>query len=221
MALSEKMMDRFSDSFVVRLAHARSLLRMMRPVEAIEILRSTNVLPAEGAGGGRELFTYANIAAGLEEQFQGRGCSQALQYYRNSLDWPEHLGQGKPYAPEERLSRFLIAGCAADDGKTTGGKWTAKSATDELKLIADARHVVPSAADLISYRALLLLNREAEADALAGQLAGISATSPAAEWVLSRIRDDGSEEKTLQRHPALVEMLDTFLVGLTADFYGF
>jgi predicted Zn-dependent protease len=221
LALSETMVDRFGNSFVVRLAHARSLLRMMRPLEAIEILRDTNVLPAEGAGGGRELFTYANIAAGLEEQFQGDGCSKATDYYRTSLEWPEHLGQGKPYVPEERLSRFLIAGCEAAETNESGKEKAAKSATEELQRVADARRAAPSPADLISYQALMKLNREGDARALTRELAQASGTDPVAQWVLSRIRDDGSEQDLLQRHPALVEMLDTFMVGLTADLFGF
>ena len=42
------------------------------------------------------------------------------------MTWPERLGQGRPYEPEERLARFLLGLARADagDGEAANEAWT-------------------------------------------------------------------------------------------------
>jgi tetratricopeptide (TPR) repeat protein len=108
--LSQDMFSRFPSDFVVRLARARALLRNEQPLEAIAVLQDTQVLPAEGAGDGRTLYSQANTLAGIRAVDAG-DCFGARSFLLEALEWPEHLGQGRPYEPDERLPRFLLLYC--------------------------------------------------------------------------------------------------------------
>jgi hypothetical protein len=44
--------------------------------------------------------------AALESMERGEGTA-AMDHLLAALEWPESLGQGRPYEPEERLIRFL------------------------------------------------------------------------------------------------------------------
>jgi hypothetical protein len=39
---------------------------------------------------------------------EGVKYDEARRHLRSALEWPEHLGQGRPYEPEERLVQYLL-----------------------------------------------------------------------------------------------------------------
>lgn len=99
--------ERFPGDFNLELLKAKSLIHLDGPVEAIEILESTHVLPSENARESHRLWEEAHLLAALDamESADFRG---AKAYLLAAMEWPESLGQGRPYEPEERLARFLL-----------------------------------------------------------------------------------------------------------------
>lgn len=99
----------FPGDFNLAIMQARSLVHLHRPVQALAILDVTHVLPSEGARASHQLYVEAHVDAALSDAEDGR-LDAAYAHLTAALDWPEHLGQGRPYDPEERLIRFVMAG---------------------------------------------------------------------------------------------------------------
>jgi tetratricopeptide (TPR) repeat protein len=97
----------FPGDFNLDLLHVQSLIQLGRPHEAIEILNATHVLPSENARASHRLYEQAHALAALDAM-EGGESDEARRHLRASLEWPEHLGQGRPYAPEERLVQYLL-----------------------------------------------------------------------------------------------------------------
>ena len=97
----------FKDDFNLALLEARSLIQLGRATEAIAVLDATNVLPSENARDSHQMYVQAHLSAALASIDANR-LDDAFAHLSASLDWPEHLGQGRPYDPEERLIRFLM-----------------------------------------------------------------------------------------------------------------
>lgn len=88
----------------------RQLVRSKRYQSATAILDGIEVLPFEGASEGRLLHQQANTGAAMDLMRNGEWLA-AIKYLEQAKEWPERLGVGKPYDPEERLSDFLLAHC--------------------------------------------------------------------------------------------------------------
>jgi len=108
-ALAESSTGRmsFPDDFNLDLLHVRSLIHLGGSDEAIEILDNTHVLPSENARESHRLYEQAHTLAALDA-IEGGEYDDARRHLRAALEWPEHLGQGRPYEPEERLVQYLL-----------------------------------------------------------------------------------------------------------------
>ncbi len=102
----------FPDDVNVALLHVRGLLSRDRPAEAIDVLAATHVLPSENARESHRLYELAHMAAALDE-LEARRPASAREHLDAALLWPESLGLGRPYDPDERLVRYL-QGVAAE-----------------------------------------------------------------------------------------------------------
>ncbi|MEO8501710.1 MAG: DUF5107 domain-containing protein, partial [Vicinamibacteria bacterium] len=97
----------FPGDFNLDIMAARSLVHLDRSKEALTILDAARVLPSEGARESHQIYVQAHIEAALAS-IEGQRLDDAYAHLTAALDWPEHLGQGRPYDPEERLIRFLM-----------------------------------------------------------------------------------------------------------------
>jgi tetratricopeptide (TPR) repeat protein len=97
----------FPGDFNLDLLHVRSLNQLGRPGESIAILNATHVLPSENARESHLLYEQAHTLAALEAMFD-LSYEEGRDHLRAALEWPEHLGQGRPYDPEERLVQYLL-----------------------------------------------------------------------------------------------------------------
>ncbi|UCG87912.1 MAG: DUF5107 domain-containing protein [Gemmatimonadota bacterium] len=98
---------RFPGDFNLDLLHVRALLNLGRPVDAIEILDATHVLPSENARESHRLYEQAHTLAALDAII-GAQYDEAQRHLEAAREWPEQLGQGRPYDPEERLVQYLL-----------------------------------------------------------------------------------------------------------------
>ncbi len=107
LAQSDRGRTLFAGDFNLDLLHVRSLNELGRSREAIDILNATHVLPSESARTSHLLYEQAYTLAALDA-LERDAFADARQHLRAALDWPEHLGQGRPYEPEERLVQYLL-----------------------------------------------------------------------------------------------------------------
>ena len=75
--------------------------------KSIDLLKDLRILPYEHSTEGREIYTKAYIGSALQNLMSDNN-KKALEILKESLLWPEHLGAGKPFDPEERIQRFLM-----------------------------------------------------------------------------------------------------------------
>ena len=156
-ALQESVRARemFPGDFNLALLQARSLLHLGSYREAIEVLASTHVLPSENARESHRLYEYAHVGAALDELEDGNHQA-AREYLEAGLLWPESLGQGRPYDPDERLIRFLLGVAAQAAGDRA-------AMVDALEAVAgtmgDAAEAPADIGDLLAIAASEALGR--------------------------------------------------------------
>ena len=126
----------FPDDFNFALLHVRGLLQAGDHMEAIRILENTHVLPSENSGEAHRLYEVAHVGAALDELEAG-DREAARGHLEAALLWPESLGQGRPFDPDERLVRFLLGVIEAADGGAAPGAAGAE-AVASLRARADA-----------------------------------------------------------------------------------
>lgn len=98
---------RFPTDFNLALLHTASLLQLGRPLEAIAILDRITVLPSEHGRTSHVLYQQAHTLAALDALDRSQ-LGVAERHLAAALEWPEHLGQGRPYRPEDRLQHYLL-----------------------------------------------------------------------------------------------------------------
>ena len=153
---SARAREEFAGDFNLDLLHARALLHLGGHGEAIAILAATRVLPSENARESHLLYELAHVGAAMDAIDAGdheaaRGHLEAARL------WPESLGQGRPYHPDERLVDYLL-GVAA---QVAGDEATAREALEAVVANADGATDRPlESGDLLVIAALRALNRD-------------------------------------------------------------
>ena len=87
----------------------------------ITLLENLRILPYEHSTEGRKIYTKAYMGSALQN-LMNNNPGKALDRLKESLLWPEHLGTGKPFDPEERIQRFLMAFTYINQNKVTIAK---------------------------------------------------------------------------------------------------
>jgi tetratricopeptide (TPR) repeat protein len=161
LAILDAIRPHFPDDFNLKLLEAKTLMNLGRALEATEILASTHVIPSENARDSHRLWEQSHTMAALDAYDAG-DFPVAREYLMTALEWPEHLGQGRPYQPEERLVRFILGRVE----ERLGNEAEARAAY-ELYLEATGDIGPPlRQLDLLAETALRALGRDAEADGL-------------------------------------------------------
>jgi tetratricopeptide (TPR) repeat protein len=88
----------------------RAFIGNERNAEAADILNDLEILPSEGATGVHRLFVRCHVNLGLEN-IKERDYEEAINHLEKAKTYPENLGSGRPYAPDQRMQDYLIAYC--------------------------------------------------------------------------------------------------------------
>ncbi len=94
--------------FILAMDHAKALLIGGNYESALSVLKSTRILPYEGAWEGRDLYRQANLYLASRE-IAKKNFGRALRFVEAARAWPEHLGVGRPFDTDERLENYLAA----------------------------------------------------------------------------------------------------------------
>ncbi len=97
-------------NYIIALDHARALLRNHKLRECLSVLRKVNVLPFEGAREGHDIYREACLLTAVDHMKKS-DYKRALQAVDKARLWPENLGAGKPFDPDERLEDHIAARC--------------------------------------------------------------------------------------------------------------
>jgi tetratricopeptide (TPR) repeat protein len=100
----------FRGNPVIETDYAKALLNSGYFSECIKILEKVKILPQEGAHEVHDIFELANLSLALEMVEKGR-YREAARYVDRSREWPENLGAGKPYEPDNCFQDYICAAC--------------------------------------------------------------------------------------------------------------
>ncbi|MCX7974236.1 MAG: DUF5107 domain-containing protein, partial [Candidatus Aminicenantes bacterium] len=103
---AQKIFALYPENSILILDVARGLLRNGQFKEMLSFLSKVTILPYEGAWEGRDLYRQANLFLALEAMTK-RKWSEAERFLEAAKKWPENLGVGKPYTPDERIELYL------------------------------------------------------------------------------------------------------------------
>lgn len=110
LANAKKAYNRFRKNPIIAIDYAKSLLSNKKYDKSIQILNNSQVLPHEHAREGHDIYVLAKLSNALKK-IEQRKYKDALQDIESSKLWPENLGSGKPYDPDNRLQNYLAAFC--------------------------------------------------------------------------------------------------------------
>ena len=107
---SQQGYNNYPENYSLGLDYVKALIFQKKYASAINVLNNLKVLPFEGASEGRKLYEWAHIGNALE-LIKNKSYQEAIQMLDRSKAWPESLGVGKPFDPDERMADFLLAYC--------------------------------------------------------------------------------------------------------------
>ncbi|MDH3648437.1 MAG: DUF5107 domain-containing protein [Saprospiraceae bacterium] len=108
--LTESAIRKFPTNYNLGMDHASALLSNGQPAESIRVLNELNVLPFEGAYGGRSLWEQAHHVQALM-LIEIRDLESAIAVCEEGKTWPENLGVGMPFEPDSRVADYILAHC--------------------------------------------------------------------------------------------------------------
>ena len=106
---------KFRNNYNIGLAHAKALLHTGKYSEVLKVLEKIQVLPYEHASESREIYTRAHLALATKKIAE-KNYKAAITILKKSKEWPENIGVGKPFDPDERAQDFLLATSYAATG---------------------------------------------------------------------------------------------------------
>jgi hypothetical protein len=195
---------RFPDDFNLALLAAKTLIHTDRSNEALEILDATHVLPSESGRESHRLFAQAHTLAALNDMDAGRH-SLAIDHLAAGRAWPESLGQGRPYEPEERLIRFLLGGALTRSGQTNAG-------LTEYRAVVQGSAGLQSVTSRLDFLAIAALDALGESSELARIAAATNASSDVARFAAryARALVDGGIDAADEAHGLAEEFAPLF-----------
>ena len=218
--------DKFKSNPVIAMDYAKTLLNTDRLSECLQVLNNVLILPQEGAQEGHEIYELANLAFANKLVAQKK-YGQALKYIDNSRKWPEHLGTGSPYNPDNRLQDLMAAYCQRKLGNEKKGA--------EYESLITAYSTNPenwsnTRSALNNYLAVLMLNNKgmqpqltslmntwkAGLDSLKNWNITAGSASPEFLWVYAKYKKDEAKAAMLEKDLLADGFTDRFRITLKA-----
>ena len=106
----KKVYNEDKSNYIIGMEYVKSLISLTQFNSAISILNNLYILPYEHAGEGRDLYTSAYFGSAMES-ISNSDYKKAIELLIKSKEWPENLGVGKPYNPDERVQNYLLYFC--------------------------------------------------------------------------------------------------------------
>ena len=209
---ARKAYGRFPDHPVIGMDYAKTVLYSGRYREGLDVLEGIHILPQEGAREGHDIYEATSLYLALEH-LKKENYTAALDYLEQSRRWPEHLGAGRPFDPDERLQDYLASYIEARRGNSGRSRqWLDRIENYTLEHRAEGGHGNPTN-DVVGLYIGLEVLKEAGMESRANRMVegwktaqdslkkwGISqgTDSPRARWLLARHYDREPEYKALE-----------------------
>lgn len=161
----QKTFDQDKDNYFAGMLLAQNLNKLKNYDQTINLLKDLKILPYEHATEGRKIYTNAYVGSALQSIIKG-DLVKATKRINTSLLWPEHLGVGKPFNPEERWERFLLAYIEHKNQQTE----RARKSLEYIANISKEQLFKPSNNHLLGIYAIAEINGHKDAQKFVRQL---------------------------------------------------
>ncbi|MGW9685053.1 DUF5107 domain-containing protein [Flagellimonas sp. 2504JD1-5] len=128
-AMGKKSVRKFPNNYNVGLSYAKALVATGDYRRAISVLGELNILPFEHASESKNIYNSAHIYLAKQHMDKNQ-FDKAIDFLEDAKLWPENLGVGTPYNPDDRLPNYLLALCHQKLGKRA-------EAQKQFELVAD------------------------------------------------------------------------------------
>ncbi|HQG77310.1 MAG TPA: DUF5107 domain-containing protein [Bacteroidales bacterium] len=197
---------RFPSNPVTGIDYVKALINNARYSESLKILETITILPYEGAREGHELYELANLSLAVSLIEQGK-YDKAIKFIDNSKKWPENLGAGKPYDPDERFQDYLLSFCYKMKGKNKMTDYYSN------RIIRYSGNDIPGEDPVNRYISTIAYNKagkrqeaviamenwKAGQDSLSNWSISPGSRSPKVQWVIAKFNDNNEVSDRLEK----------------------
>lgn len=109
-------LEKFPQNMYLQVDAVKALMARGEYQQAAGMLAKMHILPSEGASEVHRLFVHTHLHLALNYMLEKK-WAEALQEITRSRDYPEQLGTGRPFDPDQRIQDYLEAICYERLGK--------------------------------------------------------------------------------------------------------
>ncbi|WP_411029826.1 DUF5107 domain-containing protein [Spongiimicrobium sp. 3-5] len=192
--LSLKAYKKYPGNYNIGLAHAKSLVNTSRYSKTIDVLKDIRLLPYEHASESRVIYESAHLGL-AQSLFEKNNFTKGIAILQQSKLWPENIGSGKPFSPDERMQNYMLALGQNAQGETA-------LAEESLRAISEYDHSHLSKNNLSHLFSLLAykkLGLNTKLDQLTASLKETSKTDSKAQLILAFYNNDKAVLGTLKK----------------------
>jgi hypothetical protein len=185
----------FKGNSAIGLQYAKVLLNTGNYTDCIEVLHGLQVIPAEGSNPGKTIYEQAYLLFALD-LILNKKYAEAMEKLGKAREWPESLGVGMPYEPDNRIEDYLSALCLNKLNKPL-------EAAVFQNLVIEFTESHSQSDQINNLLALLIYKDKGEID-LAEKLiqriiAPVDPPSTLQEWITAIYRDDTRLSRELEK----------------------
>tara|TARA_R110001606_G_scaffold217900_1_gene365747 strand:- start:26 stop:1444 length:1419 start_codon:yes stop_codon:yes gene_type:complete len=196
--LAKKSYAKYPNNANIGLIYAKSSLLNDQYGKTIEVLKDIMILPFEHASESKKIYTEAHMLMALDNM-KAKNYKRAISFLEASKEWPENLGVGKPFHPDERLQDYLLA---VNFEMLRDSKKSEALLTGILSYQNNNNQKVVSPNELFELLSLKKLGRSAELESAINRITNIK-TSAMGELVLALYRNDTSAMQEIRNQNVL------------------
>jgi predicted Zn-dependent protease len=183
--LAEAANRKWPDNYDLGLSYARSLMHNQQYSKCISQLNKINLLPFEGADESRNIYERAHLGEAISLMERGQH-KKAIALLEKGKQWPENLGVGKPYSPEQRQIDYLQGVCYQALGQKSNFEVSQKALQDYTLNYYDQGHP----ANILGLMSLENSGKNSQAENIIKELGQSEQLSD--QWVVAQYHGDES-----------------------------
>ncbi|BBE20233.1 TPR-domain containing protein [Aquipluma nitroreducens] len=194
--LSTEATKNFPENYNLALQLARVQLGNNQYEACLKTLEKTHILPFEGSTQGKYVYEQAYMLLAID-LMNKRKFKEALVKLEKSKAWPENLGVGAPYEPDNRMQDYLEAICQDKLGRASDAVELRSSVLNYTKT-----HYNDSANSFNNLFALLIFKQRGETESANALIKRIKEsdryTNPVQQWIVAYFMNDTATCQNLE-----------------------
>ncbi len=195
--LSGEATRKFIGNFNMGLQYARVQLNNGQYKSCIQMLQNLDILPFEGSVQGKLIYEQACLFYVLELMAKEK-YKAAVELLNKSEEWPENLGVGSPYEPDNRMQDYLKAFCLSKLGKSTQENELYIKITEFTN-----KHYDNSTRNFNNMLALLILQKNGNITSFNQLINNIEKSegyrNPIQKWIVSYFRNGEEKSRSIEK----------------------